>query len=413
MNTSKSESGFQMAEEIGKEIWRLSQDNLAVRYPFFRTFLFAFTFCAQEDAKLPGTDGTVIYYDPQTLVKVYRHSSKDVEHALMHMLFHRMFLHIVQKPQEDPMLWDLACDLAAERLLQEERVEVRPQQIYRELSEQHLEAEELERRKEQYQRDDHSFWKKADKETLLMQLQDEWNQLASKDGSEGTGNTGGRGQSAGTLAEKILLQRKKTYDFRKYLRRFAVTREEMKTDMESFDYIPYLYGLARYGNLPLIEHLEYQEVHKLEELVIAIDTSGSCKTDTIRRFMDETYGILSDRENFFDRMNVYVIQADFCVQHVAHITSEAEWNTYLEQLTIHGRSGTDFRPVFAYVEQLREKKELKNLKGLLYFTDGDGIYPESPTDYETAFVFYQEKAQHQKVPSWAVELKLEGECNEH
>jgi predicted metal-dependent peptidase len=192
-----------------------------------------------------------------------------------------------------------------------------------------------------------------------------------------------------------------------------VTREEMKTDMESFDYISYLYGLAHYGNLPLIEHLEYQEVHKLEELVIAIDTSGSCKSETIRRFMEETYGILSDRENFFDRMNVYVIQADFCVQDVAHITSEAEWNTYLDHLAVHGRSGTDFRPVFAYVEQLREKKELKDLRGLLYFTDGDGIYPEHPTDYETAFVFYQEKEYHQKVPSWAVKLELEGEQDEH
>jgi predicted metal-dependent peptidase len=112
-------------------------------------------------------------------------------------------------------------------------------------------------------------------------------------------------------------------------------------------------------------------------------------------------------------MNVYVIQADFCVQNVAHITSEEEWNAYLKNLTIHGRSGTDFRPVFAYVEELRKKKELKNLKGLLYFTDGDGIYPEAPTNYETAFVFYREKEQHQKVPSWAVTLKLEGESYEY
>ena len=73
------------------------------------------------------------------------------------------------------------------------------------------------------------------------------------------------------------------------------------------------------------------------------------------------------------------------------------------------RSGTDFRPVFEYVEKLREERKLKNLKGLLYFTDGDGIYPEKATDYETAFVFYKEKSMHQKVPAWAVKLYLDAE----
>lgn len=74
--------------------------------------------------------------------------------------------------------------------------------------------------------------------------------------------------------------------------------------------------------MPLVEHLEYSEVRKLQELVIAIDTSGSCKTDTVRRFMEEVYRIFSDSENFFRRMNVYILQCDFMVQDAAHITSE-------------------------------------------------------------------------------------------
>ena len=108
-------------------------------------------------------------------------------------------------------------------------------------------------------------------------------------------------------------------------------------------------------------------------------------------------------------MNVYVIQCDSFIQDMAHITSEQDWQDYLKNLAIHGRGGTDFRPVFEYVEELRAKKELKDLKGLLYFTDGDGIYPETPTDYKTAFVFYKEKEQHQKVPVWATCLTLDTE----
>ena len=125
--------------------------------------------------------------------------------------------------------------------------------------------------------------------------------------------------------------------------------------------------------------------------------------------MEETYGILSDQENFFRKMNLYIIQCDCFIQDVTHITCEKDWQDYLQTLHIHGRSGTDFRPVFEYVEKLREERKLKNLKGLLYFTDGDGIYPEKATDYETAFVFYKEKAMHQKVPAWAVKLYLDAE----
>ena len=46
----------------------------------------------------------------------------------------------------------------------------------------------------------------------------------------------------------------------------------MELDTESFDYIFDNYGMEHYGNLPLIEPLEYKEVNRLEELVIAIDT---------------------------------------------------------------------------------------------------------------------------------------------
>lgn len=67
----------------------------------------------------------------------------------------------------------------------------------------------------------------------------------------------------------------------------------------------------------------------MEELVIAIDTSGSCSAATVRRFMEETYGILSDHENFFRKMNLYIIQCDSFIQDVIHVTCEDDWKNYL------------------------------------------------------------------------------------
>ena len=46
----------------------------------------------------------------------------------------------------------------------------------------------------------------------------------------------------------------------------------------------------------------------------------------------------------------------------------------------------------------------------MYFTDGMGIYPEKPTDYDTAFVFFNdEELDDARVPDWAVRLYIEGD----
>ena len=44
------------------------------------------------------------------------------------------------------------------------------------------------------------------------------------------------------------------------------------------------------------------------------------------------------------------------------------------------------------------------MKALIYFTDGDGIYPEKKPDYETAFVFVKKSEKMDRVPGWAKKL---------
>mgnify|MGYP003426380964 CR=1 FL=1 len=63
--------------------------------------------------------------------------------------------------------------------------------------------------------------------------------------------------------------------------------------------------------------------------------------------------------------------------------------------------------VLPLVEELQKNGRLKNLKGLLYFTDGDGIYPTECPEYETAFVFLNEALKKGKPPAWAHSLTLD------
>ena len=185
--------------------------------------------------------------------------------------------------------------------------------------------------------------------------------------------------------------------------------ETIQINDDEFDYVYYTYGLNTYGNMPLVEPLEYKDSNKIKDFVIAIDTSASCRGDLVQAFLQKTYSIMQQSENFFNKINVHIIQCDSEVQQDIKITQREDLETFMRQGKLTGFGATDFRPVFAYVEKLKEEKEFDNLKGLIYFTDGYGIYPESMPDYEVAFVFLQDDDNTPKVPNWAIKLVLEEE----
>ena len=44
--------------------------------------------------------------------------------------------------------------------------------------------------------------------------------------------------------------------------------EELKVNDEEFDYIYYTYGLEHYGNMPLIEPLEFKDEKRVRDFAI-------------------------------------------------------------------------------------------------------------------------------------------------
>ena len=158
--------------------------------------------------------------------------------------------------------------------------------------------------------------------------------------------------------------------------------------------------------MPLLEPLEYKEVRRLDALAIAIDTSASCDLELVRRFLRETYGIFSSQENFFRKMKVVFFQCDCCLQDKALVTSWQEWEDYGKKLKIKGRGGTDFTPVFREIQAMRDRHEFPKPRALLFFTDGDGYYPQKP-DYETVFVLAGPQKHPELVPKWAKTLMLD------
>ena len=185
-------------------------------------------------------------------------------------------------------------------------------------------------------------------------------------------------------------------------------RNPISTPKE-FDLGFYSYGLRVYGNLPLIEPLESREVKKIRDFVIVLDTSESTAGELVKAFLKETFTLLKSQDSFFRQCRILVLQADNAIRDETWLTDLDALDRYTARFTLHGGGGTDFRPAFARIAELREQGELRDLQGVLYFTDGKGIYPAHRPPFETAFLFLEDGAPPPEVPPWAMRLILQPE----
>ncbi len=436
---------------IGSSILRAARDELYLGMCFLDVALSSFSYQMDGSIHGFGTDGRVMYFQPQMLGGLYKENRILVNRGYLHMVFHCIFRHFAwrgagrnigagysagennadsEKTIEE-RLRDLSCDIAVEhiidgmnyrsirfsrsllrretyRLLEKEGKTLNAQRVYKILSGWNLSEKDFVNLEQEFRTDDHKYWesKKPDQKPNPM-LSRKWGEI--NDGIETDLETFSQeaGERDGDFLEQIKTGNRSKYDYREFLRKFAVFHEEMAVDDDSFDYNFYTYGLRLYGNMPLIEPLESKEVKKVEEFVIVIDTSMSCSGELVRKFLEETYGVLSENESFFTKINVHIIQCDEKVHTDKKITSQEEMKDYMEHLELYGDGGTDFRPAFEWVDRLLEQHEFHNLKGLIYFTDGFGIYPQKMPPYKTAFVFMQDNYRDVDVPVWAMKLILD------
>lgn len=237
--------------------------------------------------------------------------------------------------------------------------------------------------------------------------EEEWQEISMKMQMELESRLHAWGDKAGSLIDALAAVNRDTYDYTDFLKRFSVLGERMQVNDDEFDYVFYTYGLELYGNMPLVEPLEYRETHSIRDFVIAIDTSGSCAGDLVKAFIRKTYSILKQEESFHSRVNIHIIQCDAEVQSDDKMTTLSDLDTFIKGMQIRGFGGTDFRPVFARVETLLAKREFTDLRGLIYFTDGKGTFPQKKPPYDVAFVFVDDGYSDPYVPSWAYKVVLD------
>lgn len=415
---------------ICEDILKNSRIELYLNMRFLDQALSSLIWTGAKDVQLAAIDGQYLFYQSEDLIQLFKKSREAVNRMYLHMILHCIFLHVIPKAETNAEYWNLACDVTVEsiidglylkcvhlpvsavrrqamELLCEKGKTVTAQRVYDRLEKLQLPDKKMREFIQEFCIDDHKKWyEHAPKHPKTKQLRNYWQDIRSKMQTEMETFSKEAAKDTQSLMEQLVIENQHRYDYKEFLRKFSVLKEEMKVDMDSFDYIFYNYGMERYGNMPLIEPLETKEEGKVEDFVIVIDTSMSCKGELVQKFLEETYAILSERESFCRRIHVHIIQCDEKVQSDVTIESLEHLKRYMQNFTVIGQGGTDFRPPFVYVEKLMSQKKFAKLRGLIYFTDGYGTFPAKMPPYETAFVFMKEDYRDVDVPPWAIKLIL-------
>ena len=454
---------MQRADQLSRQVISYARNTLFVHLRFMENALSRLVFVPYGGTI--ATDMCRLYYNSQFILPDFQKNDKTLTHRYLHIILHCIFRHAYVGPAIRRPVWNLACDIAVEQMIQELHLKcidddygnaqrgilqelqsqlkyMTAEKIYHYYITQNISDAQCEQLQEAFALDEHEVWyapgndsfgsqgngdsdsqgdsnQKPDSDSsqsqnnenstavmTLAEAQEVWKKLANQIQTDLETFQKQHGTDGGSLLQNLKAVNRERYDYAEFLRKFAVYGEIMKIDDDEFDYNFYTYGMNLYGNMPLIEPLETREVKKVSEFVIVIDTSMSCSGELVQRFLEETYGILSDSGNFFQKVNIHIIQCDEKVHSDVKITGAEELQEYMNSLELYGDGGTDFRPAFAYVEELMEKREFENLKGLVYFTDGYGLFPAKMPPYRTAFIFMEQKPEDVDIPAWAMKLVI-------
>ena len=451
-----------------EKVWKEAEREVLLRMRFLGSSLSVLKKVPDENSSPAATDGEFLYYDPFYLLKSYKEEEERIPRLLLHVLIHCIFRHpFVNREKVSRRYWDLSCDIQAaflvdrmipyksreqtvrERILGKLQEEIRPltaEGTYRFLQKERPLETDLKHMEEIFTVDDHSLWygnetgekngsgsekdEKGDvpvetdvslvkesrggkEDTAFVPVKNAWDMeqvwtdISRKIELELEMAETSFGEGKGDLIEQIQDLFRDRKDYTEFLRRFAVIGEDMRINDEEFDYIFYSYGMKLYGDMPLIEPLEYKDVKKIREFVIVVDTSESVSGKLVQSFICKTYNLLKSSESYFTKVNIHVIQCGAGVESDVKITDPADLDRLFQGMVLKGFGGTDFRPAFDYVERLVEAHEFTDLKGMIYFTDGCGTYPEQKPPFDTVFVFFGNTPAAPRVPVWAMKVLMD------
>jgi predicted metal-dependent peptidase len=340
-----------------------------------------------------ATDARKFYYNEEYIEAL---SLDETQFMLAHEALHCALSHFARRQHRVRHRWDLACDFAINPLLVDDGLKPPPGSLmldqFREMT-----AEEiyplLDEFEDQETLDNHAYDKENQKTRGTGQTERDLDDSESDRESAGNDSeqTEQDADSGGTSGPPPLTpDEQETLSIQWQQRLAGAAQQAMQAGKlgggmaRMIDHLlqpqlPWRMLLARYLSSDARDDYSYMRPSRREgefilpslrshqiDIVIALDTSGSIGVEELSEFVAEVNALKGQL-----RARVTLLACD------ATLSGDSPWI----YASIKGGGGTSFQPVFDWVEQQGQRPET-----LVYFTDGEAEFPESPPPYNVIWL---------------------------
>jgi len=371
--------------------------KLMLEHPYFGTVASSLTLKENNDILTFTSDGVKIHYNSEYLDKL---SLEEVEFVMANGAMHSVLKHYERVNGSTKWLWQTATDYVVNAMLVKNGLQL-PEYAYVEEKFSGLYVEEVYEmlHAEMMDNADHSMEQESEQisdaeddvhaENITMHEALESNLDAKESKAEQNAEDKEEASSSSENNKENEEMKERMEQIFQKLKRQGNLSEDMKFVVPEYfshkiDWREFLYGyIATYAKTsytftpPNMKFL-YRGIYlpsmrsDLLRVIVAIDTSGSVDEELLSIFLGEVSSMMQQYPNY----EIDLITADAKIQsHKTFLPGE------LLDYEVSGGGGTDFRPVFEYIDQHIDYPTL-----LLYFTDGQGTFPQYEPSYDLLWI---------------------------
>jgi len=346
-----------------------AKSKLLLNHPFFGALAAKLEMVQNDDIQSFKSNGIKLEYNSDFLQKI---DSAQMEFVFANGAMHASLAHEARKNGRSGWLWQLSTDYAINDMLVQNGL-VRPDEAHYSKRFSGMYAEEIYAElKEDILRDELEY--EADETEDVQDDKSEQNRQNTPQKTDALSE-----QLFEEFAKAKLEEEAKNSEMPVGIGRFFSIADEGKVDWRK-ELSAALQRFYRddYVLIPPSKKLLYRGIYlpssttQRVKIVVAVDSSGSVDEKLLNEFLSELNFLMLSVANF---------EIDMLVCDDKIRSHKTFFGGDILEADIKGGGGTDFRPVFEFID-----KELLDVQLLLYFTDLDGIFPSEEPNYEVKWV---------------------------
>ena len=347
-----------------------ARTRLILDKPFLGALALRLPLVEAESAwcKTTWSNGKTLYYNPAYI------DALDVEQtqfALSREAMHCALLHFYRRANRIKKLWENACDFAVNPLLIDDGLKPTPDTVH--FAEYNgMTAEEIyplleDNQQEQDEQDADAGEGDSEQQRLAQNLDFSEKEMLAVQWRQRLASAAQQAMQAGKLSGQ-LARLVDAFVQPKLPWRSMLAQHLSATARNDYSYTR---PSNRRGDPAVFPGLRSEEV----DLVVAVDTSGSIRENEIEQFFSEINAIKGQI-----RARITLLCCDVEINQQCPVVFEA-WDEFKFGAQIKGGGGTDFRPVFQWLDRQDKMPDT-----LVYFTDACGQFPEQEPVYPTLWL---------------------------